>query len=101
MDEGDYVEQVILVELLQAVGELLHVDCLVPARLLLRCVGLAAHAVCIGAGLLEQRDEVRLWVPEGLRTLSACTHVQIHPIQISHPPNHSSTLSKVWAVRTT
>jgi hypothetical protein len=62
----DYVQQVVLVQLLQAVGELFHVHVLVPPVLLLGRV-LATDAVGIGgAGLLKEGEQLWLRIPEGL-----------------------------------
>jgi hypothetical protein len=66
VDHGDNVQQVVLAELLEAVGELLHIDVLVLAVLLLGHL-LAAHAVCVGgSGLGQQREQLGLGIPEGL-----------------------------------
>jgi hypothetical protein len=87
VDHRDHMEEVVLVELLQSIGKLLHIDLydsalaplcltsqavcesyrLVPPNLLLRGIGLAADTVCIASRLLEQRHEVGLRVPEDLR----------------------------------
>jgi hypothetical protein len=53
---SDDMQQVILAQLLQTVGQLLHVDILVSPVLLLGCV-LGADAVCVGgAGLCEEGE---------------------------------------------
>lgn len=63
---GDNVQQVVLAELLQSVGQLLHVDCLVAPGLLLGSI-LAADTVGVGrAGVLQQGEELGLGVAEGL-----------------------------------
>lgn len=63
------MQQVVLAQLLQAVGQLLHVDGLVAAGLLLGMV-LAAHAVGVGGARIgEEGEELRLGVAEGLSVL--------------------------------
>jgi hypothetical protein len=64
---GHDVQQVVLAQLLQPVGQLLHVDGLVAAGLLLGGI-LAANAVCVGgARVLEEGEQLGLGVAEGLR----------------------------------
>lgn len=66
MHHGNDVQQVVLAQLLQPVGQLLHVDGLVAPSLLLRGV-LATDTVCVGgAGVLQQSEELGLGVAEGL-----------------------------------
>lgn len=48
MHHGDNVQQVILAQLLQAIGELLHINVLITAVLLLGCI-LTTDAVRIGS----------------------------------------------------
>jgi hypothetical protein len=60
------MKQVILAQLLQAVGELLHVDVLVPAVLLLGRV-LASYTICVSSTrLLEEGEQLWLGVSESL-----------------------------------
>jgi hypothetical protein len=67
---SNHMQQVILAQLLQTVGQLLHVDVLVPPALLLGCV-LGADTVCVGgAGLCEEGEELGLGIPEGLGLIS-------------------------------
>lgn len=79
MHHGDDVQQVVLAELLQAVGELLHIHVFLALVLLLCCV-LAAYAVCVcGAGFLKESEELWLGVLECLHQMSAtqvCNGVQ-------------------------
>jgi hypothetical protein len=64
---GHNVQQVVLAQLLQPVGQLLHVDSLVAASLLLGGI-LAANAVCVGgARVLQEGEQLGLGVAEGLR----------------------------------
>jgi hypothetical protein len=66
MNQGDDVEQIVLAQLLETVGELLHVDVFVPPVLLLGRI-LVAHTVRIGgARFLEEGEQLWLGVPEGL-----------------------------------
>jgi hypothetical protein len=63
---GHYLQQVLLAQLLQTVGKLLHIDVLVAAVLLPAGV-LATHTVGISrARLLQQRQELWLGVSERL-----------------------------------
>ena len=67
MDQGDDVQQVILTQLLQSIGQLLHVYVLVSPALLLGGV-LVAHAVGLGGTRLgEEGEELRLGVAESLQ----------------------------------
>lgn len=68
---GDDVQQVVLAQLLQPVGQLLHVNGLVAPGLLLRGV-LAADTVGVGgAGVLQEGEELGLGVAKSLSSLSA------------------------------
>jgi len=71
MYHGNDVQQVVLAQLLQPVGQLLHVDGLVAPGLLLRGV-LAADTVSVsGAGVLQEGEELGLGVAESLSLVSA------------------------------
>jgi hypothetical protein len=68
VDHGHDVQQVVLAQLLQPVGQLLHVDSFIAAGLLLGGI-LAANAVCVsGARVLQKGEQLGLGVAEGLRT---------------------------------
>jgi hypothetical protein len=60
VDQGNDVEQVILAQLLESVGQLLHVDVLVAPILLLGCI-FVTDAVCVGGARLCQECE-QLWL---------------------------------------
>lgn len=85
MNHGDDLEQVVLTQLLQTVGKLLHVNVLVSPILLLLGV-LVARTVDIRATrLLQQREKLRLGVPEGLAFESAQCHL-IRVLLCAHSP---------------
>lgn len=70
MYHGNDMQQVVLAQLLQPVGQLLHVDGLVAPGLLLRGV-LAADTVSVsGAGVLQEGEELGLRVAECLSSVS-------------------------------
>lgn len=70
MYHGDYMQQIILAQLLETIGKLLHVDSLISTVLLLGRV-LAAHTVRVGgARLLEKGEQLWLGIAEGLESLS-------------------------------
>jgi len=66
MYHGHDMQEIIFAQLLEPVGQLLHIDILVPPVLLLGRV-FAADTVCVGgAGFLEEGEQLRLRVAEGL-----------------------------------
>lgn len=66
MDHGDDVQEIVFAQLLEPIGQFLHVDVLVPPVLFLGSV-FTTDTICVGgAGFLEEGEQLRLWVAEGL-----------------------------------